>query len=439
MKFVLFGVFMWLYGVFAYSHSSVVFGQKNHLKGTVPLEWSHEDAMVLGKSFLETLWVAGQASTTARDGLGPLYNANTCLACHINYGPGIASDDPALVHRSTIFRVYYRDNSYKNNLDPTIGFLGDPVYGTQMNIHGASGAPFEGTPVVTDEITEFLYPDGHRVSLYKPIFTMTKLNYGPLSPHSVVGARRAPSLLGLGAIADIPEEQILARVGGTGFQGVQGKAQMVWSQEKGNMQLGRFGWKASASSIIDQAASALIHDMGLTNPFFPEPMCSVHQKECLEAAIGQELDVPMGRLRSMAFYLHHLPPPRPSSENSHHQEGRRIFERVGCVSCHVPEFLGKDGQTIRPYSDFLTHDMGKELSDGIREFSAHGNEWRTAPLWGIHKALSSPKVRFLHDGRARTIEEAILWHGGEATVSRWKFVHLKVRERQQLIDFVGAL
>lgn len=377
------------------------------------------DQIILGKSFFRIPWVAAPASTTARDGLGPLFNANTCTSCHPHNGRGKLVNSKGEMDRSAVVLLNIAFN----------GFVPEPSYGSQININAISGVAFEAKPIISYQHKKIIYPDGKQVILKKPLVKLYKLNYGPLHPQANLSIRIAPPLIGLGLLESIPERDILANedIEDQNHDGISGKANIQQGK------VGRFTWKASVSSLKQQIAKAANGDMGLTNPLYPNENCTKIQTDCLNApkGIGDYFDLPMQRLNAISFYLKSLKPPQFSVTET---QGQQLFKQIGCNQCHKPHFTLTSGKIIYPYSDLLLHDMGEDLNDNRREFLADPSEWRTTPLWGIGK-----NTNFLHDGRASTIEEAILWHGGEAMRSKVLFMKLPINNREKLLKFVSQL
>jgi len=378
------------------------------IPATMAFDHDEYDQLILGKSFFRIPWVAAPASTTARDGLGPLFNANTCKSCHnLHNGRGTGGS-----HRSAVVLVNIGSN----------GFVPEPTYGSQININAVSGVAFEAKPIISYQYKKVTYPDGRQVILKKPLVKLEQLNYGPLHPQANLSIRIAPALIGLGLLEAIPERDILANqdIEDRNHDGISGKA---------NMQ-GRFTWKASVPSLKQQIANAANNDMGLTNPLYPNENCTKNQIDCLNAPKGKGgFDLPMERLNAINFYLKNLKPAQLSITET---QGQQFFNQIGCHQCHKPSFTLASGKIIHPYSDLLLHDMGEGLNDNRQELLAEPSEWRTAPLWGIGN-------NFLHDGRASTIEEAILWHGGEALPSKMLFMELPIHNREKLLKFVSEI
>ncbi len=398
------------------------------------------DQFTLGRSFFTIPWVAAPAATTARDGLGPLFNANSCARCHRNNGGGEAStfeDRP--LDRSIVIQLAPALKKPLSDANKP-SFQPDPIYGHQLAINGTHRVPFEGQVEVTIENKAFTYPDGEQLTLLKPLFNVTQLNYGPLAKSTILRPRRAPALVGMGLIEAIPTAQILQRQDETDLNadGISGKANWVYSPEANKIKLGRFGWQATTTSVTEQTANALHNDMGLTNPVFPYENCSAAQTACNSAYKGSELDVPEPRLLAISHYLKRLRVPR--GQVTTELEGRQLFISAGCQACHQIAYTTDEGIAVNPYSDFLLHDMGSALAEGNGLDQTAASQWRTSPLWGLGLAKTlNPRAGYLHDGRALTVEQAILWHGGEALSARDHFIHLNKKQRDVLLSFLGTL
>ena len=271
----------------------------------------------------------------------------------------------------------------------------------------------------------------------------------------------------MGLLEAIPDDTILARARvAPDNDGVKGTANYVYDPETGEVRLGRFGWKASTASLRHQVAIAALQDMSVTSPIYPTRDCLFGPASCdkskLERGISEEvltlltryvamLGVPAQRSVVSGFPKGVAPLPYLDVDPVRIAAGSKVFDDVKCSSCHVremrtgtrTELAEARNQTIRPYTDLLLHDMGSDLADGIVEGQATGSMWRTSALWGIgyteRVAGAGIKVGYLHDGRARTLTEAILWHGGEATTSRMLFEQLKTEDREALLNFLESL
>ncbi len=400
------------------------------------------DQFILGKSFFRIPWVEAPSATSARDGLGPLFNANTCLSCHKKNGRGKVFQSDNVVSRSNIFKLSIPNNKSLEHIIQiqSNGIIEEPNYGSQININAATGVEFEGKPNIDYQYIPFTYPDGNEVTLRKPFLKLTHLNYGELNPNTFISSRIASPLIGLGLIEQISDAQILENedIDDINGDGISGKANRVWSRQTNKFEIGKYTWKASSPSIKHQVANAALNDMGLTNPIYPLENCTQRQDNCLNAPKGKgDFDLTPERLDAMSFYLTHLKIPSSVSADKF---GAKLFDSIGCSGCHKASYEINE-QRIYPYSDFLLHDMGSDLSDKREEFSAKGSEWRTAPLWFTlnTSVILGEDKNFLHDGRARTIEEAILWHGGEAKKSKELFINLSHDNRLKIINFVNQI
>jgi CxxC motif-containing protein (DUF1111 family) len=405
---------------------------------------AEEDRFVLGKSFFRIPWVEAPSATTARDGLGPLFSANTCIHCHPGNGAGFATNAEGNLNRALVMRLSVPSAKNLNNESEvrTQGFAPEPNYGAQLSVSGVFGVPSEGRPSVTYEEIKGRYPDGTPYALRNPLYRIEELNYGPLHEGANIAPHIAPALVGLGALERISEESILAHADeeDRDKDGISGRANYVYSPETKGMMLGRYTWKAAAPTVRHQVANAMHNDMGLSTSLYSEENCTPSQKECNEAPRGRgEFDVPDARLDAVTYYVTSLRIPKQRRLEEGHR-GRELFAQLGCAKCHVESYETTDGLTVHPYSDLLLHDMGEALSDGHADFRATPREWRTPPLWGagLYQAVSG-EANYLHDGRARSFEEAILWHGGEGEASKQAFMHLDRKERRMLIEFLGSI
>jgi CxxC motif-containing protein (DUF1111 family) len=273
----------------------------------------------------------------------------------------------------------------------------------------------------------------------------------------MLSPRLAPPMIGLGLLELVPEADILAAADpdDRDGDGISGRPNRVWSRALSRSTLGRFGWKAGEATIPDQTAGAFAADIGLSTPLIPEPWgdCSQAQEQCRRGphglSPGETTEVSRTLFDLVVFYGRNLAvPPRRDVDAPAVRRGEQLFAAAGCASCHRPLLVtGRDPTrpehsliTIRPYTDLLLHDMGEELADGRPEWQASGREWRTAPLWGLGLTRTvSEQVALLHDGRARSPLEAILWHGGEAQAARDRVIALSRDERAALLAFLDSL
>lgn len=410
----------------------------------------------VGNSFFRNPWVQAPATTDARDGLGPLFNTNGCQNCHIKDGRGHPPEEGEDQAVSMLVRMSIPalTKSQKKQLIIS-GVTPEPTYGDQLEDFALPDAKPEGKVKIDYEKFNLTFEDGEQVELRKPTLILHDLNYGELHPDTMLSARVAPPMIGLGLLESISVEtlQQLAEQQRQAGQGISGKLNQVWDVQKQSTQAGRFGWKAGQPSLIQQDAAAFNGDMGLTTALFPVENCTKNQAICAELPNGNSADenveVSQKILKFIEFYSQHLAVPiRRNTDDLQVKKGQEIFDNIGCASCHTPSVKTaiREGlpslseQTIHPYTDMLLHDMGEGLADGRPEFLATGQEWRTPPLWGIGYTQEVSNHRyFLHDGRARNLMEAILWHGGEAKLTQQKVLQLNKKDRDALIAFLNSL
>ncbi len=420
-------------------------GKSVLLKTNRKLNDEEYDLFMLGRSFFAIPWVEAPSATTARDGLGPLFNANTCTSCHPRNGRGVFEKANGRLSRDLVVRLSIPNNGSKEHkkLEKMMGFIPEPTYGSQISINGIHKVPFEAKPKIEYEEIKVKFPDGEIDNILKPRYSLTSLNYGKLAKGTKLTFRLANSLHGLGLIEKISDEQILANADefDKNNDGISGKPNMVYSNISQKIELGRYTWKASTATIMEQIANAAHNDMGLTTFVHPKDNCTKKQVECNNADKPRDtIDLTDLRLGAINFYLENLRAYKPK-EDKEFKEGLEIFKQVSCSACHISNFKVENGINVPVYSDLLLHDMGEGLSDGRSEFKASGSEWRTAPLWGLalHEKINKKKPRLLHDGRARNFQEAILWHNGEAKNSKLAYMSLPKEQRKKLIKFLESL
>ena len=408
------------------------------------------DQYILGRSFFTIPWVEAPSATTARDGLGPHFSSNTCVSCHNDNGSALTISDTNQPLRTLVFKLTqpskHSSRWLVDNIDtPMHDNVPDPVYGAQVSIRGNGKVKPEAQTRLKIESIPFTYPDGQSLTLTKFLPYLDKLAYGALAKETVISLRQPPILAGLRLIEQVSNEDILAWEDpfDDNADGISGRANWLNSPQHDEKILGRLNWKASAANIVAQTANAAAHDLGLSNPFFPEELCQPAQTDCLAAPRGDNtrlgsLDLPMLRLQAIASFIRDHKAPTTVALNTEARQGKQLFEDVGCTSCHRTTLTTREGVEFHPYSDLLLHDMGDALKDGRPEFLATEREYRTAPLWGIGARVRA-QHRFLHDARAKTPQEAILWHGGEAEMAKSKFTKLDQAERLALLHFLEQL
>ena len=442
-------------------YSLVIFGQENMPAGSGTTQdfsvqaFSHplsgtrgqlRRSFVVGNSFFKSAWVMAPSSTPLRDGLGPLYNATSCTSCHVLDGRGRGlPDQEGATDISLLFRLREIGQDQKIKLHS--------LYGGQFQPFGIDGTKGEGSVTVSYTTIKGRYADGEEYELQKPIYKFSHLNHGELSKQSIVSPRVGSQLLGLGLLENIKEEDILKNVdlNDENKDGISGKANYPTSLIDGKKRLGRFGWKAGKSSLLEQNAAAFNHDIGLTNELITEEECTKVQIDCLH--LMSSSDISSQILTRVTEYTKLLAVPSVRNFNSEqYKKGKVLFKKLNCTGCHTPSFTTSDhskisvlnNQEIYPYTDLLLHDMGEGLSDDLRvvqnEDLALTSEWKTPPLWGLGLiGVVNGHNRLLHDGRARGFAEAILWHGGEAQKSKNMFLNLSKKERNDLIEFLRSI
>lgn len=417
----------------------------------------------LGKALFDKLWVAAPASTRASDGLGPLYNARACRDCHLRAGrgrlPGAKGERlPGLVLRLSLPGPAASEDAAAM-IEGYLAGLPDPAYGRQLQDLAAPGQRAEGRIALGYTETQVVLADGTTVSLRAPSYAVGDPAQGPPARDLRLSARLAPPMIGLGLLEAIPSADILAGADpdDRDGDGISGRANVVPSLEYGVPMLGRFGLKAGVATVREQVARALSADMGLSSPLLPDAWgdCTQAQSDCRAAPDGEEAGRRDGReldgqsLDLLTFHARNLAVlARRDAGSPEVLDGKAVFNQAGCAACHRPNYVTarlsdrseQSFQLIWPYSDLLLHDMGAGLADGFAEGRASGREWRTAPLWGIGLAARvGGQALYLHDGRARSLLEAVLWHGGEARPSRDRVVALPKEDREALILYLESL
>jgi CxxC motif-containing protein (DUF1111 family) len=399
---------------------------------------------VVGNNFFNDNWVTAPASTTARDGLGPLFNAQSCSSCHFKDGRAEPPSVESPEERGLLLRLSVVGTDEHGGPAP------HPAYGGQLQDRAVNGVAPEGTIAISSSEVRGAFDDGTPYTLSAPEYAVADAAYGALSADTMISPRIAPPVFGVGLLEAVPDRTVreLADAQARAGEGISGRPNLVWSPATESMELGRFGWKANQASVEDQTAGAFLGDVGITSRLHPDQDCTFAQLDCRAAPGGGEPEVTDEKLDRVVFYTRTLAvPARRDVGDTATDRGEALFGELGCSACHVAELRTGDSdvevlsnQTIRPYTDLLLHDMGPALADGRPDGDASGTEWRTAPLWGIGLTDEvNGHTRFLHDGRARNLTEAILWHGGEAQGSVDGFLALPREERDDLIAFLDSL
>jgi len=405
----------------------------------------------VGNSFFRNPWVIAPASTTARDGLGPLLNTNACQNCHIKDGRGHPPAPDATSAVSMLVRLSIPAGPEHAEVVRERGIAPEPSYGGQLQDMAIPGVAPEGKVRLRYSSEQVRFADGTEVELRRPEIELNDLAYGDMHPDTRMSLRIAPPMIGLGLLEAIPEEALLANADpdDRNGDGISGRPNRVFDQTSRQTVIGRFGWKAGQPSLNQQNADAFFNDMGLSTSLLSGSSCTDRQTECRAMPDGGEPEVSDDILAQVLFYTRNLGvPARRNVDDPQVLAGKTLFHRAGCQSCHVPQFTTAAdaaepelaNQLIRPYTDLLLHDMGEGLADDRAEFEANGREWRTPPLWGIGLTQAvSGHTQFLHDGRARNLLEAILWHGGEAEKARQIVLGYDQNERTALLSFLESL
>ena len=417
------------------------------------LTFKQRQTFMRGRHHFNQRWV--QFPSLAGDwGLGPTFNADRCSVCHINAGRGVApraSQAPV----SVLVRVAIP------GFDDQGHSLAVPGYGHQIQNRGLMGedrdATFLGERVRPEaDIAigwrefEVKLADGESVSLREPVLQWKRLYFGQLPAEVQTSLRIAQPLVGLGLLEAVPERALRELAKRQRWHGVNGRLNEVWDDINGRKAVGRFGWKANQPSIAQQIAAAFAEDLGVTSRLYNESNCPAPQADCAAQPPGNQPELINIDWEQLVFWTQTLAVPAwRNTDDPEFQEGERLFEAAKCAICHVPSLRTGGthptiaqlaGQTFWPYTDLRLHDMGEGLADGKPDFAAGPRDWRTPALWAIGLTrVVSGAVTLLHDGRARSLSEAILWHGGEAQMSREAFVNMTKRERQSLLKFLSSI
>lgn len=410
---------------------------------------AHKPIFARGNAAFIAKWDPAPGGKPAFDGLGPLFNRTSCLDCHIDNGRGEPPAGPDVVLDSSLVRVSIP------GFDPNGGPNPVPIYGDQIQDRGILDVPPEATPQITWSETQHTYADGTPFSLRRPTITLANPGYGPFPENMMTSLRMSNPVIGLGLLEAIPESTLLALadVDDADNDGISGRPNIVFDLATKTKQVGRFGWKANMASLAHQNATAALSDMGVSSDMLPIDLCRKEQVACVKAAraakpaegVEMSAEVSADLLTYMRLVA------VPQQRNPHLADVKRgegVFRQMGCAACHIPTLITADNaslpeiasQTIHPFTDLLLHDMGEGLSDQRPDTLATGREWRTPPLWGLGLTQKVNAHTFLlHDGRARNIAEAILWHGGEAETAKENFRTAPKATRDDLLAFLNSL
>jgi CxxC motif-containing protein (DUF1111 family) len=377
-------------------------------------------------------------------GRGPTSNADECAGCHAGNGRGRAPDSADQPPLSMVVRLSIPGE------DPHRGPSPHPDYGDQLQEQGELGrVPAEGEAAIGWREHEEILDDGTRVPMRSPDIGFRKLAFGSLGAEVMTSARVAPAVIGVGLLDAVPDTALLDMAKRQQRLGFNGRPNHVWDVDRQAAAIGRFGWKANQPSLRQQIAVAYLNDLGVTTPMFPRDNCPDVQTACRNRTGAAAPEQASASFEEILFHARALGvPARRRIADAAVLRGERLFAQAQCAVCHVPElrtggypaFPRLANQVIRPYTDLLLHDMGDGLADGRPDFRAGPRDWRTAPLWGLGlSATVNGNASLLHDGRARTLAEAVLWHGGEAEASREAFRAMPKADREALFAFLNSL
>lgn len=418
------------------------------------LPWQYEAIFEAGDGIFDKGFTPGRGTTreqekagagVRRSGLGPLFNANACASCHFRDG----RVEKPYVSGGEMLGMFLR----LSVADGQGGWKPPEGYHHQLHDRAVEGVRPEGLGHIDFEEIGAKFPDGEPYTLRKPRYRVSQLAYGKLPPEVLIEARTAPPVHGGGLLEAIDEATLLAlaRQQSAAAGGVSGKPNYVTDPESGQRVIGRFSLKANEPSLRAQAAGAAFNDMGVTSVVHRQQNCLPHQHDCLQAKHGgspEDPEMSAQQLEELTTYLRLLAvPARRGLDDPVAQQGEKLFQQARCNACHVDTLRTGDthpirrlrNQTIHPYSDLLLHDMGPGLA-GRPDGEATPQEWRTPPLWGIGLTQrSNHHTHFLHDQRARDLQEAILWHDGEAASARQTFMQMRREERAALLHFLESL
>jgi len=382
------------------------------------LNASQRESYDLGHALLNTQWVvAGTPNAERRDGLGPLFNAAACDACHNEGARGQGLSKDGLAPAPLVIQLQDTQAQAAHHVDD-----GDPVYGHVLNISALPDHVAEGSMWVHYAERSGRYPDGSTWTLRVPSYELRGLRYGPMNPATAISPRMAPQLFGVGLLARVPDSALPSSA----------------STGSADTARGRFGWQAASATLERQTAIAMSREMGLTSSAIGHDDCTATQAACRSAPSGGTPEVSAEFMQALLDFQTFLAVPR--SKNAA-DDASSSFADLGCAACHRPRLPveGVDGiGEIAAYTDLSLHDLGTDLADRDAQGRTVPTRFRTAPLWGLGHA-TRPPLALLHDGRARSIEEAILWHDGEASAARMRFAGLDASGRKRLLDWLATL
>ncbi|MEQ1881502.1 MAG: di-heme oxidoredictase family protein [Burkholderiales bacterium] len=406
-----------------------------------------------GRSVFHRQW-ASISSLNGDWGLGPTFVADRCSGCHLNTGRGHppAAANEQLMAMLVRLSIPGADEHGGPNPHPNYGdqFQNHSLDGSNVDLaHGGQPIPAEAALYLDWEARDFTLANGEIVSLRKPKLRIENPAFGPIESDVMISLRVAQPLVGIGLLDAVSEKTLLAIARTQRANGINGRPNYVWDAVNQRMAMGRYGWKANVPNLKMQIAAAAIGDMGVNSTLYPEQNCPPAQTLCANMLPGNLPEIIGPEIDSLALWMQGLAvPARRDVADARVQRGAALFEQARCAMCHVPELKTGNtaplpqlaNQTFRAYTDLLLHDMGEGLADGRPDFQAGPRDWRTPALWGLGLSETvTGRATLLHDGRARNVSEAILWHGGEAQKSRQMFSEMSKADREALVKFVEAI
>lgn len=416
------------------------------------LDARQRQMFLVGRNVFQRQW-ASIVSLNGDWGLGPTFVADRCSACHLQAGRG-KLPQPGEQLESLLVRVSLPGT------DAHGAPLPHPAYGDQLQNRALDGSnvdlAYAGSPVPAEaalyldwEMSTVTLGDGETVELRSPRLRIEQLHFGPLGETAMTSLRMAPPVFGLGLLEAVDERTVLEIARAQKALGFDGRPNYAWDAINAKRSLGRFGWKANQPTLRQQIATAAMGDMGLSSRYFPDQNCPPIQVICARHLPGNFPEIINYEIDALETWLHGLAvPARRGMREPQVQRGEQLFAQAQCAVCHVPELRTGEfkamrqlsNRVFRAYTDLLLHDMGEGLSDGRPDFLAGPRDWRTPPLWGLGLSQTvAGSSALLHDGRARNVVEAILWHGGEAEGSREAFRSMRREDREALLRFVEAI
>lgn len=430
------------------------FDREAYLQPAPGLKRAQMTVFRMGRHHFDKKW-ASISSLQFEWGLGPTFIAKSCEECHAAGGRGRPPKSADEQLQSLLVRISVPGQDAHGGPKP------HPSYGDQFQNFGLNGpfpdfafhtapVPGEAALYLDWEDSSVTFADGETVALRRPRLRIEDLAYGPLGPDAMLSLRLTQPLVGLGLLEAVPEDALLAIAQQQRAHGIHGRPNYVRDDFNDRTALGRFGWKANQPSIRQQIAVASLGDMGLTTRVYRQQNCPPVQHLCTIQTPGNDPEVAFTDLDDLELWTRALAvPARRHTDDPQVVRGGQLFEQARCSVCHVPTLRTAhkfpalpqlENQTFHAYTDLLLHDMGEGLADGRADFQAGGRDWRTQPLWGIGLSETvNGSAALLHDGRARNVTEAILWHGGEADASRAAFAGMPKADRQALVRFVESL